>query len=75
LGRDFLVGRRTGTVVVDGSSDDPLAQRVPARLRAALEGDRDFAAAAPTVDGGLAAVSALRSAVTVPVQARSRWRA
>jgi RND superfamily putative drug exporter len=53
LERDFPSGATDPvTIVFDGSADDPAAQRGLVRLRAALAGDRDFAAAALTVDGG-----------------------
>ena len=53
LERDFPSGATDPVnIVFDGSADDPVAQRGIVRLRAALEGDRDFAATALTVTGG-----------------------
>jgi putative drug exporter of the RND superfamily len=53
LERDFPSGATEPvTVVLDGSPDDPGAQRGFARLRAELGGDRDFAVRALTVETG-----------------------
>ena len=53
LERDFPSGATEPvTIVVDRAADEPAAQQGLTRLRAELRGDRDFAAAALTVESG-----------------------